>query len=113
MAAQITALTEFSDNGNSRVYTLTNHTVSQPQLVLQKRKVPSGNKVVVQDEIVVSIATADVNGVVLPQRIAFTVTVTRPLGHDAGDVESALAVFRDIIAGDEFGNTVLTQEYLV
>jgi len=112
MAAQLTALTEFSDNGNSRVFTLANHSVSKPQLVIQKRKVPSGNKVVVQDDITVSFATADVTGVVLPQRVAFNVTVTRPLGHDTADVSSALAVIRDIIAGDEFGNTVLTQEYL-
>jgi len=112
MAAQITALTEFSDNGNSRVFTLTNHTVLKPLLVIQKRKVPSGNKVVVQDDITVSYATADVTGAVLPQRVAFNITVTRPLGHDAADVASALATVRDIIAGDEFENTVLTQEYL-
>jgi len=112
MAAQTTALTEFSDNGNSRVYTLASHSVGKSELVIQKRKVPSGNQVVSQDEIFVQLATVDSAGVSIPQKVGFAVTVTRPLGHAAADVTSALAVFRDIIAGDEFGNTVLTQEWL-
>jgi len=112
MAAQLTALTEFSNIGNSRTYTLAAHTVSKPQVVIQKRKVPVGNKVVAQDDVFVSIATVNSLGETLPQRVAFHISVTRPIGHDAADVQAALVVIRDIIAGDEFANTVLTQEYL-
>lgn len=112
MAAMTIALTEFSDNGNSRTYSLASHTVVKPRMVTQKRKVPTGNQVTVEDTIHVQYATEDASGAVMPQRCSFTVTVARPLGHDAADVTAALADFRDIIASDEFTNTVTTQEYL-
>ena len=112
MAAMTTVLTEFSDNGNSRVYALPLHTVVKPQMLTQKRKVPTGNQVTIEDVVNVQIATEDVDGAVLPQRVGFQVIVTRPIGHDAADVTAALAIIRDIIASDEFTNTVNTQEYL-
>jgi hypothetical protein len=42
----------------------------------------------------------------------FQAVIRRPKDGIAADVTAALAIFRDIIAGDEFGNTVSTQEYL-
>lgn len=113
MAAMTTALTEFSDLGNSRTYTYTGHTAAEPRLVLQKRKVPSGNQTVVEDTISVLSSTEDANGDLLDSRVMFTATVRRPISGIAADVTAALAVFRDVIAGDEFGNTVSTQEWLV
>lgn len=112
MAGMLTALTEFSDNGNSRTYILDTHTALKPQLVLQKRKVPSGNQTVIEDTITVLSATEDAEGAVLPSRVSFSATVRRPLNGDSADVTSMLAIFRDIIAGDEFTNTVNTQGYL-
>lgn len=113
MAAMSTVLTEFADYGNSRTYTQASHTAGEPQLVLQKRKVPSGNQVMIEDTIQVLSSTTDADSAVMSQRVTFTATVRRPLGGDAADVTAMLAVFRDIIAGDEFGNTVNTQEWLV
>lgn len=113
MAAMSTALTEFSDLGNSRTYTQAAHTASKPVLVLQKRKVPSGNQTIIEDTITVLSATEDPDGAVLPQRVTFTATIRRPLDGDSADVTAMLAVFRDIVAGDEFANTVSTQEWLV
>lgn len=112
MAAMTTVLTEFSDNGNSRTYTLPNHSVLEPEIVMQKRKVPTGSQVVAEDTVTVLAATKDADGNVVPQRVAFTAIIRRPINGTAADVTSALGVFRDIVAGDEFANTVDTQEYL-
>jgi acetylornithine deacetylase/succinyl-diaminopimelate desuccinylase-like protein len=112
MAAMTTVLTEFSDKENARTYSLSTHTVSKPNLVLQRRKVPSGNQVVIEDDITVLYATEDADGNVMPQKCSMTVSVRRPIGYDATDMTNLLATFRDIIAGDEFGNTVDTSEYL-
>jgi hypothetical protein len=113
MAAMSTSLTEFSDNGNSRTYSLPLHTVLKPQLVLEKRKVPSGSQTVAEDTITVLTATEDSAGVKLAQRVSFTVTIRRPINGLQTDIDAALVIFRDIIAGDEFTNTVNSQEYLV
>lgn len=112
MAAMTTALTEFADNGNSRTYTTTGHTAQEPELVLQKRRVPSTNQTVLEDTITVLHSTEDSDGVILPQKVSFSVTVKRPIAGIAADVTAALAIFRDIVAGDEFTNTVDTQEFL-
>jgi hypothetical protein len=113
MAAMTTALTPFSEQGNNRTYTYTGHTVQDPRLVLQKRTVPTGNKVVAEDVITVLSGTEDADSVPLPERVTFAVTVRRPVTGASADVTAALAVFRDIVAGDEFANTVDTQEPLV
>lgn len=113
MAAMTTVLTEFSDKENARTYSEASHTVVKPSYVKQSRKVPVGNQVTIEDRVFVQLATEDVDGAVMPQRVGFAVTVTRPIGHDAADVTAALATFRDIVASDEFSNTVLTQEWLV
>jgi hypothetical protein len=112
MAAMTTALTEFSDNGNSRTYSLADHTVIEPRLVIQKRKVPSGAQSVSESSVDVIYATQNSAGEVLTSKIAFNVTVRFPIDGDATDRTAALAVFRDIVAGDEFANTVATQEWL-
>jgi len=112
MVAMTTALIEFSDNVNSRTYTLPAHTALKPQLLLQKRKVPTGNQTVLEDTVTVLSATPDAAGVVLPQRVSMSVTVRRPLNGTEADVTSILAILRDVVAGDEFGTMVTTQGYL-
>lgn len=112
MAGMSTVLIEFSDMGNSRTYTQASHTALAPLLVLQKRKVPSGNQRIAEDTITVLSHTEDADGITLPERVTFTATVRRPINGDAADVTAMLAVFRDIVAGDEFANTVSTQEWL-
>jgi len=113
MAAMTTALTEFSDNGDSRTYSLVDHTTLKPRLVIQKRKVPAGNSTVAENHVEVLYSTDDSGGDVLPQKIGFKVSTRFPITGTQADIDAALAVLRDIIAGDEFGNTVNTQEYLV
>lgn len=112
MAGMTTVLTEFADNGNTRTYTLSGHLATKPKLVIQKRRVADGNKVVSETDISVILATEDAAGVLLPSKVAFTASIRYPITGDSADVTSALAVFRDIVAGDEFGAVVTTQNWL-
>jgi hypothetical protein len=113
MAAMSTVLTEFADNGNSRTYTQAGHTVEEPELVLQKRKVPTGSAVIAEDVVTTLSHTEDSEGVTLPQRVSISTIIRRPINGDAADVAAQLVIHRDIIAGDEFTNTVNTQEWLI
>lgn len=112
MAAMTTALTEFADNGNSRTFTYTGHTAGEPRLVIQRRRVPTGSTSVLEDTISVISSTEDAAGDLLTSKVNFSATVRRPVNGIAADVTAALAIFRDVIAGDEFTNTVSTQEWL-
>jgi len=112
MAAMTTVLTEFANNGNSKTSTTSGHTASKPKLVIEKRRVPEGNQTVVEWSFKVVQATVDAADEILAQKVSFEASVRHPLLGDAGDVAAALVIFRDIIAGDEFGNSVTTQEWL-
>lgn len=112
MVAMTTVLTEYADNGNSRKYALASHTAVKPQLVIQKRKDASGSGSVAEVSFKVVSTTEDVNGVVLDQKIVFEAIHRSPIDGTAADVTAALAIFRDIVAGDEFANTVSTLEWL-
>jgi hypothetical protein len=74
--------------------------------------VPAGNQEIVEDTITVLSSTEDSDGALLQQNVTFSVTVRRPKSGIAADVTAALAIIRDIVAGDEFANTVDTQEWL-
>lgn len=113
MAAMSTALTEFSDSGNSRTYTQAGHTTVLPKLVIQKRKIAVSETGVAEDTIMVVDAAVDSNAVVLASKNTFEVKVRRPVNGAAAGVAASLATFRDIINGDEFANTVTTQEWVV
>lgn len=112
MAGMSTALTHFATEGDSRTWTTSTHTVSKPRLVIQKRKVPVGNQVVAETTVSVIHATVDAASAILPQKVSFSVTFRQPITGAGADVTSALAIFRDIIAGDEFGTLVTTQNFL-
>mgnify|MGYP003572626654 CR=1 FL=1 len=112
MAAMSTSLTEFSNNGDTRTSSLTGHAVSQPQLVIEKRKVPNGSQQVAESTVSVVVATTDVDGAVMQPKYNFTVVVRSPIGGNSTDKALALSTLRDIVAGDEFANTLDTQEWL-
>jgi hypothetical protein len=112
MAAMTTALTEFSNNGNSRTSTLSGHTASLPKLLIEKRRVPGGNQSILEYSFKVVESTTDSADVILTSKVSFEAVVRYPINGTASDVTDALAIFRDVIAGDEFGNSVTTQEWL-
>lgn len=112
MAAMTTVLTEFSNNGNSRTSTYGTHTALKPKLVIEKRRVPEGNQTVSEYTVKVVYATTDAAGAVLPQKGSFDLVSRFPILGTAADQTAALAIIRDIVAGDEFANSILTQEWL-
>lgn len=112
MAAMTTVLTEFSNNGNSRTSTLTGHTAISPRLVIEKRKVPEAAQTMVEQSAKVVYATEDADSEVLQNKISMEVVVRYPILGQSTDVTAALAILADIIAGDEFANSVSTQEWL-
>lgn len=112
MAAMTTALTEFSDSGDSRTYTLSGHTASSPKLVIQKRRVPAGNQTVAEVTVEALAATVDSNSVLVPQKIGMKASIRYPINGTYADVSSLLATFRDIVAGDEFAAAISSQNWL-
>lgn len=113
MAAMTTALTEFADNGNSRTYVRTaTHTALLPRLVLQRRKVPVGNQKMLEDTVLVLSATTNPAGATLSERVTMEVKVRRPIDGVAATVTADLAILRDIVASDEFGSMITTQNWL-
>lgn len=114
MAAMTTVLTEFSDSGNSRTYTLSSHSANRANLVIQKRKVPSGNTGTIESTFSVIHATVDEDGLPIQGKVAAEVSFRYPMqiGSTETDITEVLATLRDIVAGDEFANTVNTQEWL-
>lgn len=112
MPVMATTLTEYSDEANSRTYTATGHTVAKPKLVLQKRKIGAPGAASSVDTVQVVFGAADAAGAILPGRVAFEVTVRRPVEAASADVSAALAVFKDIVGSDEFTATVNTQNYI-
>lgn len=112
MAAMSTTLTEYSTLGDKRTYTTAGHTVSKPKIVMCKRKTPVGNQVVSSFEVSVIHATEDADNLVIPQKPSMSVTVTQPINGDVADVAAILVILRDVIAGDEFANSVTTNEFL-
>jgi hypothetical protein len=112
MAGMTTVLTEFSNNGNSRTSTYSGHVASDPKLVIEKRRVPEGNQTMVEYSAKVVSGTEDSNGVSLSNKVTFEAVVRYPVLGISADVTAALAIFRDVVAGDEFGNSVTTQEWL-
>lgn len=112
MAVMSTVLTEFSNSGNSRTSSIANHTAVKPKLVIEKRRVPDAGQTIAEYSVKVVEATADAAGIILNQKVTFECVVRFPVLGQTAEVTAALAVFRDIIAGDEFANSVSTQEWL-
>lgn len=112
MAAMTTALTEFSQNGNSRTSTLVGHTAIKPKLVIEKRRIPEGNQSMLEYSFKIVLATVDSASEVLSQKVSFETIVRYPVLGATADRDAALAFIRDIVAGDEFANSVATQEWL-
>jgi hypothetical protein len=112
MAAMSTVITVFADQGNARTYTVAGHTVQKPRLINQRRKVAVGNQLQQEMSSSVVYATTDASTAVIPERISFNAVVRYPITGLAGDVTAALAVFRDMVASDEFTAMVTSQNFL-
>jgi hypothetical protein len=113
MASFTTTLVGHSEKSNSRSYEVdATHTVEKPHLVIQTRKEALGNQVIAQDNLVVSLATEDADGNILPQRNSFEAVIRRPKNGSSTDTTANLAIFRDLVASDEFTAIATRQQYI-
>lgn len=112
MAAMTTPLVEFSDSTNSRLYTVSGHTVAQPKVVVQRRRVPTNVDGQYHSEINVSYGTLDADGNPLDKKYFFGVTIRGPVAGQSADRDAAKALFREIVASDEFDSVTATQNYI-
>lgn len=112
MGALATTLKDFTDNGDSRTFALATHTAAQPRLVIQKRKVPTGNRVVAEISASVIYGTEDDDGAVLAEKIGFTMSGRYPIDGQSTDIDAAWAVFQDVVQSDEMTAALQTQFWL-
>jgi hypothetical protein len=66
----------------------------------------------VEQVVSIIMATEDADSLVLANKVSFEVKCRYPLQGTYTDVPAALAVLADVVAGDEFANSVSTQEWL-
>lgn len=111
MAAMSTVLTQFNDRDNERTYFTSGHTTQKPKMVAVRRRVPSNGAGVSEGTIVVYHATTDVDGNVLPQKVAIEVKVKDPILGNSTDRDAVLVIFRDVVASDEFTSFVSSLAY--
>jgi len=113
MAAMTTALTKtFGNIKNAITYSLSTHTAAKARQVIQMAKLPNGSGSVAETVIKVIYVTEDADGNILPSKVSFEAKARYPIDGLQADIDAALVVFRDIVAGDEFTNSVNTQEPL-
>lgn len=113
MAAMSATLTRFSAVGNAATYTAAGHVVQSPRLVLMKRKIPgTAQNAVASSEATVLFGTIDSAGQLLSSRIAISASARIPVNGTEADVDSAIALFRDFVAADEFVNLVKAQLFV-
>jgi len=112
MAAMSTSVTQFSDENNRRTWSISGHTISAPRLLIQKRKVPATPSAASENSLQVVYGTKDAANIPLQSKVVFEVTVRYPADGASADVTAALAVFRDVVASDEFTATVTSQNYV-
>lgn len=107
MATITTAYTEYSDNGDTRIYTLPGHTANKPKIVVQKRKVPTGSQVMAEFSAQFVHWDGDAASAVLPERINFSAVVRYPITAAGSTQRTAnLALFREFVASDEFAASI-------
>jgi hypothetical protein len=112
MAAFTTVISEFSDKENNRTYMVSGHTVQEPRLVIQKRKVPATASGASESHLMVVYGTTDAESNPLASKVVFDAGVRYPANGQSDDITAALAVFRDLVASDEFTAMVTSQAYV-
>lgn len=112
MAAISTTLTEYSDSGNTRIYSAPGHTSTKPFLVIQKRVVPASLAGSTDLSIRVMKGTNDAAGLPLQARQSAEIIVRQPQNGDADDATAVLALIREIVASDEFTAAVGTLNWI-
>jgi hypothetical protein len=111
MPAITTVLTEYSDNGNSRTYSVAGHTAVQPFLVVEKRVAPASADGSTELSFRIVKGTTDTDGAVIAARQSAEVIVRRPYQGDADDATAVFNLLKEIVASDEFAASVGTLNF--
>lgn len=112
MASFTTTISEFSDTENRRTFMVNGHSVQEPKLLIQKRKVPTTQDANQESELMVVYGTTGPDSIPLSKKVVFAASVRYPANGDSADVTAALAVFRDMVASDQFTAMVTSQAYV-
>lgn len=107
-----TALVQYSDSGNTRIYSAPGHTSTKPYLVIQKRSVPASPVGSTELSIRVMKATTDNLGAILQARQSAEIITRVPQNGTQVDAAAVLALVREIIASDEFTSAVTTLNWI-
>ena len=112
MAALATELVKQTEFDNTIKLMTGSHTVSKPQLVIQKRRVPSGNQTIAEDNITLVFGTVDADSKPHANNILFEVKLRRPFDAASADITAAKALLQDIVSSDEFADVIDSSLYL-
>lgn len=107
-----TNLKNYSQVANVLTLVAPQHSVAEPRLVIQKRKVASGIAGTAETSIKVVYGTSDANGMPIASRIAFEATARNPVAGQSEDFDAALSLFREIVTSDEFTAAVKSQLWI-
>jgi hypothetical protein len=94
-------------------YAFASHTALSIKKLIQKTRIAPSDGKVSENSVNVVFTATDADGAVYPNPISIKATVRVPRGAQSSEVDAALAAFRDVIAGDEFTDTVDTFNPLV
>ena len=112
MAGFTTTMSEFSTSDNSRTFAVSGHTAALPKLVVQKRRVPTGEQVMAEDTVTIVYGAAISEGVILTQKSSISIVVRRPISADSTYLTGAYVVAADLITSDQFGLMMSGQLFL-
>lgn len=113
MASFTTGIEEFANNGNSVTFAISaSHTAAAPRLVIQKRRVASGNKQYYEMEMDIVHGLLDSESLPIATRLSSNVAVKVPVQASGSEIDALLAHLRDFVASDEFTDSVKKQLWL-
>jgi len=112
MAAMTTVLTVTDIQSGKFTYSTSGHTAQKAKIVVGNHRVPTGNQVMAEFSFSVLHSTEDDDGIILPQKAGITVSCRQPINGQSTDMDAVVAIVRDIVASDEFANSVSTLEPL-
>jgi hypothetical protein len=112
MANMTTVLTTMADNGQTRKYRLSTHTVLQPRTVVQSYTPAVNSTASAKDTVDVIYGALDAAGNPIANKVVFGFTLRRPINADATTITNAKALFREFVASDQFDNVVSGQFFI-
>lgn len=113
MASFTTAIEEFSTQGNSVTYAITaTHTANAPRLVINRRRVATGNKQSYEMDLDIVHGLLTSEGVPVPAKLTLGAHARIPVVATATEIDAIIADFRDFVNSDEFVDSCKKQLFV-